>query len=50
MFVIGLFIVGGYVVDRVFGTLPLFLLLGMVVGFAVALFYLFTRLKDVNGG
>lgn len=49
MLVIGLSIVLGYVADRIFGTLPLFLLLGMVIGFGVALYYLFVRLKDVGG-
>ena len=50
MFVIGLFVGLGYLADRLVGTLPLFLLLGIVVGFAAALFYLFMRLKDVGGG
>lgn len=49
MFIIGFFAVGGYGLDWLFGTLPLFLLVGMVVGFAAALYYLFARLKDVGG-
>lgn len=49
MFIIGVFIAGGYGLDRLAGTLPLFLLLGMVVGFAAALFYLFQTLKKVDG-
>lgn len=50
VFLIGLFTAGGYGLDRLFGTLPLFLLLGMVVGFAGALYYLFVRLTKVGDG
>lgn len=50
VFLIGVFIAGGYGMDRLFGTLPLFLLLGIVVGFAVALVYLFFQLKKLGGG
>lgn len=50
VFIIGLFILGGYGLDRLFGTLPLFLLLGMVAGFAAALVYLFFQLKKLGGG
>lgn len=46
--VIGLFVAAGYGLDILFGTLPLFLLLGMVVGLGAALYYLFVRLKDVG--
>ncbi len=48
MFVIAVFIALGYGADRLFGTLPLFLLLGMVAGLGAALYYLFVRLKDVD--
>ncbi len=47
---IGAFTLGGYGLDRLIGTVPLFLLLGMVVGFAAALFYLFVKLKELGGG
>jgi F0F1-type ATP synthase assembly protein I len=50
VFLIGVFIVGGYGLDRLVGTVPLFVLLGMVVGFAVALFYLFVKMKELGGG
>jgi ATP synthase protein I len=50
MFIIVAFTAGGYGLDWVVGTLPLFLLLGMLVGFAAALYYLFTALKQVGGG
>ncbi len=46
--VIGLFVAAGYGLDILFGTLPLFLLLGMVAGLGAALGYLFVRLKDVG--
>lgn len=50
VFVIGLFLAAGYGLDFLFGTLPLFLLLGMVAGLGAALYYLFVRLKNVGGG
>lgn len=50
MFIIAVFTAGGYLLDRLVGTLPLFLLLGMLVGFVASLFYLFTALKRVGGG
>ena len=50
MFIIAVFTAGGYVLDWLVGTLPLFLLLGMLVGFGAALYYLFTALKRVGGG
>ncbi len=42
--------VGGYLLDNLLGTLPLFLLLGLVVGFATALFYIYLQLKNLGGG
>ena len=50
MFIIAAFTAAGYGLDWLVGTLPLFLLLGMLVGFAAALYYLFTALKQVGGG
>ena len=50
MFIIAVFTGGGYLLDRALGTLPLFLLLGMLVGFVAALYYLYTALKQVGGG
>lgn len=50
MFIIAVFTAGGYVLDWLVGTLPLFLLLGMLIGFVAALYYLFTALKQVGGG
>ena len=50
MFIIAAFTAGGYLLDRLVGTLPLFLLLGMLVGFAGALYYLFVTLGKIGGG
>lgn len=50
MFIIAVFTGAGYGLDWLVGTLPLFLLLGMVVGFGAALYYLFRALKQVGGG
>ena len=50
MLIIVVFTGGGYLLDWFVGTLPLFLLLGMLVGFGAALYYLFTALKQVGGG
>ncbi|HZY65241.1 MAG TPA: AtpZ/AtpI family protein [Rubrobacteraceae bacterium] len=41
---------GGYLLDSLLGTVPLFLLLGVVAGFAVALFYTYLQLKKLGGG
>lgn len=50
VFIIAFCTAGGYVLDRLFGTLPLLLLLGLVAGFAGAMYYLFRTLGRVNGG
>lgn len=50
MILIGVFTLGGYGLDRLLGTVPLFVLLGMVVGFAGALYYLFIKIKELGGG
>lgn len=50
MFIIAVFTAGGYLLDWLVGTLPLFLLVGMLIGFVAALYYLYTALKRVGGG
>ena len=50
MFIIAAFTAGGYLVDWLVGTLPLFMLLGMLVGFVGALYYLYVMLKRVGSG
>jgi ATP synthase protein I len=48
MFIIAVFTAGGYLLDRLLGTLPLLLLVGLLVGFGVALYYLFVTLSRVG--
>ena len=50
MFIIAACTAGGYLLDRLFATLPLLLLLGIVVGFAGALAYLFFTLSKLGNG
>ena len=50
VFIIAFFTVGGYFLYRLFGTLPLFLFLGLVVGFGGALYYLFLTLSKLGNG
>jgi ATP synthase protein I len=50
MILIGVFTFGGYGLDRLLGTMPLFVLVGMVVGFVAALYYLFVKLRELGGG
>jgi F0F1-type ATP synthase assembly protein I len=47
---LGVFTVAGYFLDRVLGTLPLFLLIGLAVGFAGGLYYVYQALKKLDGG
>lgn len=42
--------VGGYLLDSLLDTLPLFLLLGVAAGFAAALYYVYVQLKSLGGG
>jgi len=48
--ILGVFTVLGFFADRLFGTLPLFLLVGLGIGFAAALYYVFRSLGDLGGG
>jgi len=50
MFIIAVFTAGGYLLDRLLGTLPLLLLVGLLVGFGGALYYLFATLSRVGRG
>jgi ATP synthase protein I len=40
----------GFFVDRLLGTLPLFLLVGLVIGFVASLIYVYRALKSLGGG
>ena len=50
MFIIAFFTVGGYFLDRLFGTLPLLLFLALVLGFGGTLYYLFLTLSKSGNG
>lgn len=49
MVIIGMFMVGGYALGRLVGGMPVFVLAGLVLGFAAALFYLYVKLKELGG-
>jgi F0F1-type ATP synthase assembly protein I len=38
----------GYLADALLGTLPLFLLLGLVAGFTLGLYYMYVTLKNMG--
>jgi F0F1-type ATP synthase assembly protein I len=48
MIIIAAITAGGYLLDRLFGTLPLLLLVGLLVGFGAALTFLFVSLSRVG--
>ncbi len=48
--ILGVLTAGGFLVDRMLGTLPLFLLLGLGLGFAGSLYYVFLALKKLGSG
>jgi ATP synthase protein I len=41
---------GGFFVDKAFGTLPLLLLVGLGLGFAAALYYVYREMNKLGGG
>lgn len=40
----------GYFMDSLLGTIPLFLLVGVVLGFAGGLYYVYRALQDLDAG
>ena len=48
--ILGVLAVAGFFVDKLLGTLPLFLLLGLGIGFAGGLYYVYQVLKKLDGG
>ena len=50
MVTLGALTVAGYFLDRLLGTLPLFLLMGLAVGFAGGLYYVHRALRNLEGG
>jgi len=47
---VGILTVIGFFVDRLLGTLPLFLIIGLGVGFAGGLYYVYRALKTLGNG
>ena len=47
---LGVLSVAGYFVDRLLGTLPLFVFLGLGIGFVGGLYYLYLELKKFGVG
>ena len=47
---LGVLATGGFFVDRLLGTLPLFLIVGLGLGFAGGLFYVYRALKTLGDG
>ena len=47
--IFGLPTVVGFFVDRVAGTLPLFLLIGLAAGFVGGMFYVYRALQKLGG-
>jgi F0F1-type ATP synthase assembly protein I len=50
VFVIVVLCAVGYFVDGALGTMPLFLLLGLGLGFAAGLYYLYVALRKLGNG
>ncbi len=48
--ILSVFTVLGFFVDKLLGTLPLFLLVGLVIGFAGGLYYLYLALEKLGDG
>jgi F0F1-type ATP synthase assembly protein I len=49
LLIFGLPTVVGFFVDRLAGTLPLFLLLGLAVGFVGGMYYVYRALQKLGG-
>ncbi len=47
---LGVLTAGGFFMDRMLGTLPLFLLLGLGIGFGGSLYYVYLALKELGSG
>ena len=48
--ILGVLTTLGFFVDRLLGTLPLFLIFGLGIGFAGALYYVYRALKTLGNG
>ena len=49
LLIFGLPTVVGFFLDRLAGTLPVFLLIGLALGFAGGMFYLYRALQKLGG-
>jgi F0F1-type ATP synthase assembly protein I len=47
---VGIFTAIGFFLDRLLGTLPLFLIVGLGIGFAGGLYYVYLALKKLGDG
>ena len=47
--ILGAPVLVGFVLDRVAGTLPLFLLLGVALGFVGSLYFVYRAIKSLGG-
>lgn len=50
LLIIALCVGGGFLADRLLGTLPLFMLLGLVAGFGLGLCYIYFAIKSMGNG
>ena len=48
--IVGILAVGGFFLDRLLGTIPLFLLVGLGIGFAGGLYYVYLALQKLGDG
>lgn len=49
LIIVALMCGGGFLADRWLGTLPLFMLVGLVLGFFVGLFYIYLAIDRMGG-
>ena len=49
LLIFGLPTMGGYFLDRLAGTLPVFLLIGLALGFTGGMFYVYRALQKLGG-
>jgi F0F1-type ATP synthase assembly protein I len=50
LLILAILTVAGFFLDRFLGTLPLFLLVGLGIGFAGGLYYMYVALQNLDGG
>jgi ATP synthase protein I len=48
--ILGVLTATGFFVDKLLGTLPLFLLVGLVIGFVGGLYYLYRAVDELGRG